>query len=147
MEDLSTKSSAGEWWNFVFGEASVENRVGVYSFAHFDPAFFHEKRTANFRTRILWRSCQTLAHEVSHMFGIEHCIYFHCVMNGSNNMDEADKQPLHLCPVDLRKLHESVGFDVIKRYEMLKKFYSSVGINEEAQWLDRRLSFLKSDSE
>ena len=146
MEDLSKKSSTGTWWNFLFGEADVENRVGVYSFARFDPAFFHEKRTASFRTLILCRSCGTLAHEVSHIFGIDHCIYFHCVMNGSNTLDESDRRPLHLCPVDLRKLHHSVGFDVIKRYETLRKFYSSVGIDEEVQWLDRRLSFLKSDS-
>jgi len=26
-------------WNFVFGEASLKDRVGVYSFARYDPRF------------------------------------------------------------------------------------------------------------
>lgn len=38
---------------------------------------------------------------------IQHCIFFHCVMNGSNHLAETDSQPLHICPIDLRKLHYS----------------------------------------
>jgi archaemetzincin len=36
MEDLYSDPS----WNFVFGEASFRERVGVYSFARYDPAFY-----------------------------------------------------------------------------------------------------------
>jgi archaemetzincin len=143
MEDLSTKSSNGQWWNFVFGEADIERHVGVYSFARFDPAFFGEERPPDFRQLVLKRSCATIAHETSHIFGIDHCIYFQCLMNGSNNLEESDRQPMHLCPIDLRKLHYSIGFNVVKRYERLRKFYYSVGVKDEVEWLDRRLAGLK----
>src|SRR3972149_9611961 len=36
MEDLYPEPS----WNFVFGQASLRERVGVYSFAGYDPAFY-----------------------------------------------------------------------------------------------------------
>lgn len=35
---------------------------------------------------------------------------------GSNHLAEADARPFHVCPMDLRKLQWSIGFDVIERY-------------------------------
>src|SRR2546428_10758471 len=29
-------------------------------------------------------------------FGIQHCIFFNCLMNGSNHLDESDRRPLHV---------------------------------------------------
>jgi archaemetzincin len=57
-----------------------------------------------------------LEHETGHMVGLAHCIYFNCLMNGSNHLAESDRRPLHLCPVCLRKLQWSIGFDVVARY-------------------------------
>ena len=50
---------------------------------------------------------------------------------------------MHLCPVCLRKLHHSVGFNVIARYEGLNKEYVRLGINDESEWLEKRLKFLR----
>src|SRR5438270_11193589 len=133
-------------WNFVFGEASLKDRVGVYSFARYDPRFFGEDASDR-AALVLRRSCKVLAHETCHMFGIAHCIYFHCLMNGSNHMAESDTRPMHLCPVDLRKLHESIGFDVVERYRGLLEFYLSEGFLEEASWLRRRLDFITRASQ
>ena len=83
-----------------------------------------------------------LAHEMTHMFGITPCIYFHCLMNGSNHLVESDARPMHLCPVDLRKLQESIGFDVVERYRGLLEFSASMQFLEEAEWLRRRLKFI-----
>jgi hypothetical protein len=54
-------------------------------------------------------SCKVLAHEMTHMFVVEHCTYFHCLMNGSNHLTESKARPMHLCAVDLRKLHASTA--------------------------------------
>jgi archaemetzincin len=129
----------GPSWNFVFGEASLRDRVGVYSFARYDPQFYGIN-SSNRDYLILRRSCKVLAHETSHMFGIQHCIYFNCLMNGSNHLEESDRRPLHLCPVDLRKLHYSIGFDISERYRSLLDFFKAVRFNDEVQWLERRLS-------
>jgi archaemetzincin len=129
----------GPSWNFVFGEASLRDRVGVYSFARYDPRFYGiDSSDRNYL--ILRRSCKVLAHETSHMFGIQHCIYFNCLMNGSNHLEESDRRPLHLCPVDLRKLHYSIGFDINQRYRSLLEFATAVHFDDEVQWLERRLS-------
>jgi archaemetzincin len=136
MEDLYPAPS----WNYVFGQASLRNRVGVYSFVRYDPDFFGEPRKTEYQALILRRSCKVLAHETAHMFGLAHCIYFHCLENGSNNLAESDGKPVDLCPVCLRKLQDSVGFDVVKRYEDLERFYRAEGWTAEAEWVRRRLA-------
>jgi archaemetzincin len=126
-------------WNFVFGEATLEDRVGVYSFARYDPAFFGEKRGAAWRDVALRRACKILAHETGHMFGLFHCIYFDCVMNGANSLEESDHQPLHACPVCLRKLHHALRFDPVARYRQLHDFYRAQRWFEDSDWIARQL--------
>lgn len=135
MEDLYPHPS----WNFVFGQASSYHRVGVFSFARYDPAFYGEARDKDYREILLRRSCKVLVHEMAHMFGLDHCIFFRCVMNGSNHLQESDARPLNLCPVDLRKLQSSIGFDVVDRYERLLHFYQKVGLKGDARWMTKRL--------
>lgn len=135
MEDLYPEPS----WNFVFGQASFRERVGVYSFARYDPAFYGEKRGKDYEKVLLRRSCKVLVHEMGHMFGLKHCIYFRCVLNGSNHLQESDSRPLHLCPVCLHKLQHSIEFDVVNRYSNLFDFYKKVGFEPEAQWIANRL--------
>jgi len=125
-------------WNFVFGEASLRERVGVYSFARYDPRFYGNDSPQRAEL-MLRRSCKVLAHEAGHMFGLAHCIYFRCVMNGSNHMEETDSSPMHLCPVDLRKLCASIGFDLVERYAHLAHFYRSLRLTDEAMWTEKRL--------
>jgi archaemetzincin len=135
LEDLY----GGPQWNFLFGQASLRNRVGIYSFARFDVRFYDAERPKDWRRLLLLRSCKVLAHETGHMFGIHHCTYRRCVMNGSNHEWELDSEPLHLCPVDLRKLYYSIGFDVIEHYRGLLKFSKAHGFDEEARWLETRI--------
>jgi archaemetzincin len=131
-------------WNFVFGLASPAEQVGVFSFARYDPAFYGEARSQGTGKLLLPRSCKVLAHETGHLFGLEHCVFYRCLMNGSNHLAESDARPLHLCPVCLRKLQESVGFDPIARERDLLGFARRVGFDDEARWLERRLEHLGS---
>ncbi len=135
MEDLFPEPS----WNFVFGQASLSQKVGVFSFARYDPAFYGYTRGKDYRQILLKRSCQVLTHELAHMFYLAHCIYFLCIMNGSNHLAESDSRPLHLCPVCLRKLYFCLEFDIKKRYEKLWLFYRQQGFHDEAEWIATRL--------
>lgn len=56
------------------------------------------------------------------MFGMKHCIYFNCIMNGSNTLDESDTKPLEPCPVCMRKLLTAVRFNPFERYEHMMNF-------------------------
>ena len=135
---------SGGHLNYVFGQATLRTRVGVFSFARFDPAFFDDPIPPDVETLVLRRSCRTLAHEISHMFGMHHCTFFTCVVNGSNNLAESDSRPVHACPVCLRKLHSSLGFDPREREERLLSLYRQLRLDEEATWEERRLERLKA---
>jgi archaemetzincin len=141
MEDLYPEPS----WNFVFGQASLRERVGVYSFVRYDPAFYGEPRVPGYETLLLRRSCKVLAHETNHMFGLAHCTFFNCLMNGSNHLAESDRRPLHLCPVCLPKLQWSIGFDVLERYRALERVVRADGFTDEADWLSHRTKILRGD--
>ncbi len=129
-------------WNFVFGQASLKERTGVYSFARYSPRFYGEAPKTGDDALALLRSFKVLAHETAHMFGIEHCVYLRCIMNGSNHLDETDASPVHLCPVCLRKLRESIGFDVVERYRALEAVYREAGLPEESAWVQKRAAYV-----
>ncbi|MBL9133402.1 MAG: hypothetical protein JNG86_19480 [Verrucomicrobiaceae bacterium] len=135
MEDLYPQES----WNFVFGQALLQGGAGVFSFARYDPAFYGEARDAETRALILRRSCKVLSHEMGHMFGLLHCVFYECIMNGSNHLDETDSRPMHLCPVCLRKLHMAAGFELAKRETALSAFFTAQSMRAEAEWTRRRV--------
>lgn len=128
-------------WNFVFGQASLTERVGVFSFARYHPGFNDPGAPAR-PELMLRRCCRVLAHETSHMFGLEHCVHFHCLMNGSNHLAESDARPMHLCPVCLRKLQHQIGFDPLERYRTLAGLHTELGFDDEAAWMNHRLEHL-----
>ena len=136
----------GPSWNFVFGQTSPPERVGVASFARYDPRFHDKEPSDDGDKLILRRSCKLLAQLTGQMSGVSPCVFFSCIMNWSNHLEEFDRNPLHLCPVDLRKLHHSVGFDVVDRYRKLRDFWREAGCTEEAAWLTERLRLLDPDS-
>jgi archaemetzincin len=77
----------------------------------------------------LWlgRTCRTAAHELGHCFGMDHCVYYACSMQGTGSIREDARQPPYLCPVDLAKLlHETKG-TAEKRYQALLDFCERPG--------------------
>lgn len=138
MDDLYP----GEDWNFVFGQASLSSGTGVFSFARYDPAFYGNIRDKDYTELLTARCCKVLVHEIAHMFSLSHCIYYHCLMNGSNHLAESDARPMHLCPVCLHKIYHAVGFNVVQHYQKLFYFFRSAGFGKEARWVTRRLEHI-----
>jgi archaemetzincin len=115
----------GENWNFVFGEATLTERVGVWSlFRYRDPETEYEL--------CLQRTLKVAIHETGHMLGIEHCIAYECGMNGSNSLDETDRTPLPFCPECERKLWWFLELEPSQRYKSLSSFATEHGLKEEA---------------
>jgi archaemetzincin len=141
-----------ESWNFVYGQARVADGVGVYSFARLDPLFptLPEKLinvpvTDEHRRIILRRCVKILLHEVGHLFGLSHCIYYICLMNGANHEVEMDRQTLYICPVCLHKLHSTLQFDVRQMYETFVNLCETYGLEEESVWYRKRLDCIRED--
>ncbi len=131
-------------WNFVYGLATFSDRVGVQSFARYDPDFYGEPRPPDWQRTLARRSAQVLIHEVGHMFGIYHCIHWSCVMAGANHQAEFDAHPLHACPVDLRKLWTAIGFDVATREAALAAAWDRLDLADEAAWSARRAERIRA---
>ncbi len=129
----------GSGWNFVFGEASLDDRVGVWSvYRNGDPA----KSPEDYQV-FLKRTIKTGTHEIGHMFSMHHCIYYECNMNGSNHRKESDARPMALCPVCLRKLHWNTGQDVVERYRKLIEINQRFGFLEEKTFFEESLRVLE----
>lgn len=140
-------------WNFVYGEASVDEGLAVYSFARFDPLFPDSSLkpcTDEEQILILKRAVATYVHEVMHLFGFEHCIYYLCLMNGTNCEEEMDGQLIYLCPICLRKMYslfQKKDFNIIQMYKNLFELSKKIGFEEEANWYENRLKILNQNSE
>jgi len=129
----------GEGWNFVFGQASLRQRVGVWSIYRFgDP----DRDDETFRL-CLKRTIKTAAHETAHMFSMLHCIQFRCAMNGSNHLAESDRRPLWLCPHCLAKLCWATKADPEKRFRDLAAFCTEQGFDEEAEFFRKSLAAIQ----
>ncbi|HOX36938.1 MAG TPA: archaemetzincin [Candidatus Brocadiia bacterium] len=136
MEDLYPSES----WNFVFGEASLMKRIGVYSLNRLNPAEDGGARSDDADRLFRLRAFKLMTHETCHMFGLTHCIRYECVVNGSISLDESDADPPFLCPDCLRKLQWNIGFDVIERYRGLREFWKKNEFKREAEWMEKRLT-------
>lgn len=133
LTDLYPQNS----WNFVFGEATLRNRVGVFSLARNDPEFGSGstgtlKPHRSIQSLMLRRACVILSHEMGHMFGWTHCRYYRCLMGGSGSLEESDRSPMGLCPVCLHKLHIAVPFAPERRHAELQQFLERHGMEADA---------------
>jgi len=118
----------------AIGEACMKRRVGFVNLKYID-----DLRTA----------LRAIAHELGHIFMCEHCVHFECVMNGSMSLSELRRTPLHLCPLELRKIQSSVnhavgGFELVPRYRLLATFYRDHKLDAEASWAAARATALDS---
>ncbi len=114
-------------WNFVFGLASYFDGVGVTSMYRFND----KKLTQNNFKKSLTRLLKTSSHEIGHMFGLSHCVYANCVMNGSNSLVETDSRTLRLCSLCQEKLHSNISYDNEKRLNELLHFLQENNLDEE----------------
>ena len=120
-EDLYPAKS----WNFVFGQASLRDKVGVWSMSRFgDPTL-----KANYHLCLL-RTFKTATHETGHMLNIHHCIAYHCNMGGSNHLGELDKKPVWFCPECTAKICWRKKLSPTKRAQELAQFWRKLGFKE-----------------
>lgn len=115
-----------EKWNFVFGLASLSERIGVWSLSRYgDP------NSEEFRRRLF----KVALHETGHMFGIEHCIAYDCLMNSSQSRLALDLSPLWCCPECVQKVAFARGVDLPGYLSNLAAFAKSHNLpNEAVYW-------------
>jgi archaemetzincin len=125
----------GKGWNFVFGEASLRQRIGVWS------VYRNGDAETDFRL-FLRRTLSTVSHETGHILGMAHCTAYLCLMNGSNHQEEKDRRPMHLCRVCLRKLCWNLRVEPVPYLTKLKAFSDQNGLDAESRWYERAIAAL-----
>ena len=129
----------GPGWNFVFGQASLTDRVGVWSiYRNGDPS----GGEADFRLCLL-RTLKTAAHEMGHMFSMLHCTAYECCMCGSNHRQEADRRPVALCPECMAKVCWATGANPAQRLKRLAAFCQAHGLEAQQRFYEKALAILK----
>ncbi|KAI2629940.1 hypothetical protein GGR54DRAFT_285836 [Hypoxylon sp. NC1633] len=75
--------------------------------------------------RALWFSklARTVVHELGHCLGMDHCVYYACVMQAAAGMGEDVRQPPYLCPVCLSKVSHAISCELQARSEAGKGDY------------------------
>jgi archaemetzincin len=114
----------GDTWAFVFGQASLERRVGVWSLYQFADPWTRKYDEQELLTRTL----KVAMHEVGHMFSMKHCTKYECLMSGTNSVTETDRRPLDNCPECTAKLAWAMNYDPVERYEKLARFLEKAGL-------------------
>ena len=129
----------GQGWNFVFGQASLRNRVGVWSInRNGDPM-----GNADAFRLCLRRTLKTATHETGHMFSMPHCTAYECNMCGSNHREESDRHPLFLCPECHAKVCWATAASPVARYQRLARFCDKHGLVTEHAYFQQAIRRLQ----
>ncbi len=130
----------GKGWNFVFGQASIRERVGVWSLnRNGNP----DVSDASFRLALV-RTLKTAVHETGHMFSMLHCTAYECCMCGVNHREESDRRPLWLCPECMAKVCWATKISPVDRYRRLAEFAKAHGLKAEHQFFVDSLQALRA---
>lgn len=132
----------GAEMNFVFGQASLSDRVGVWSLHRLGKP---DQDEDEFR-RCLLRTMKIATHETGHMFGIMHCTQYECNMNGSNSISETDRHPADACPECMAKICWATHYDPLERYQRLATFAKDQGLTIEASFFQKVSEALDANS-
>jgi len=120
----------GDTWAFVFGQATLQSRVGVWSLARLSDL------ARNKPNAFLDRTLKIAMHETGHMFSMRHCTKYECLMSGTNHLAETDRRPLDNCPECMAKLAWATNYDPTERYKNLAAFWRKNGRSAEAKQFD-----------
>ncbi len=116
--------------NYVFGQASLEDRVGVWSLSRLDDNANYDK--------FLRRTLKIAVHETGHMFSMRHCTKYECVMSGTNQLAETDRRPIDACPECMAKICWLSNIEPVERYKKLADFCRRNSLLKDADEFSRK---------
>lgn len=127
-------------WAFVFGQASLDKRVGVWSLYQ-----FADQITGRYDPKLLLsRTLKIAMHETGHMFSMRHCTKYECLMSGTNHLLETDRRPLDNCPECMAKVAWAMKYDPATRYRNLAAFWKKHGWKDEERKALEKLKAIES---
>ncbi len=89
--------------NFVFGQASLTEKVALISLTRLRQEFYRQPPDANL---FLERTLKEAVHELGHTYGLNHCPNSECVMHFSNSLADTDYKKSDFCSNCEKKLYQ-----------------------------------------
>jgi len=137
-------------------DQAVQHRTTLISLARLDPWFKRDpiKDCHTYESKderyalLLRRSCLWIAQHIMLFFGMGHCTYYSCCLNGFINLEECIYTPIQACPICLRKLLDAIGVHTISRciarYNAVRAFCRiNIGVfDREFRWYTKRVKML-----
>lgn len=165
-----TRSSIELEGRRIPGVSSWEHRVGAFELSSLDEACVPSTRLSSQSRQVqsddsaflsplvekdnapttdallleIERAAKLVTHQALHMFGMLHCCFFRCLMNGAESQEETDGRPPFLCGMCLKKLHLLTGCDPLERYTRLASAWKSTGCADTALWYETRVRIVRS---
>lgn len=127
-------------WNYVFGQASLEKRVGVWSLWRLEK----ENGKLAGKDLLTARVLKIAMHETGHMFSMRHCKKYECLMSGTNHLGETDRYPLDTCPECTAKIAWAMKYPLPDRYKRLADFWGRQGNKAEQKRMMERADAVAS---
>jgi archaemetzincin len=129
-------------WNYVFGQASLQDRIGVWSLYRFGNP---DKSPEEFK-KFLARTLKVAMHETGHMFSMRHCAKYEYLMSGTNHLGETDRRPLDTCPECMAKIAWAMNYEPVQRYRNLAAFWEKQNRNDEKELFLKKAEALQEAS-
>eukprot|EP00547_Thalassionema_nitzschioides_P015403 CAMPEP_0194237464 /NCGR_PEP_ID=MMETSP0158-20130606/4461_1 /TAXON_ID=33649 /ORGANISM="Thalassionema nitzschioides, Strain L26-B" /LENGTH=402 /DNA_ID=CAMNT_0038971501 /DNA_START=19 /DNA_END=1228 /DNA_ORIENTATION=+ len=131
-----------EWWNYGYSK-----RSGRYSYFDSEkgPTISLSREPPGMPTK--GGLLEYNVGVVSYSYGLDHCIYYKCLMMGSGHLVEDFETPLFVCGMCLRKLQWRLGFSVEQRYRDVASSLKEMSLSSEAGWHRRQLGLVKKQRE
>jgi archaemetzincin len=79
---------------FIFGDASEEQRTAVVSLHRLHNEFYGERPDPNL---LFQRTLKEAVHDIGHALGLKHCFNARCAMYFSNSIYDTDNKLSHFC--------------------------------------------------
>jgi archaemetzincin len=86
---------------FVFGDASEEQRIAAVSLHRLRSDFYGERPEPNV---LFQRTLKESVHDLGHALGLKHCFNARCAMYFSNSIYDTDNKLSHLCETCEKRL-------------------------------------------
>lgn len=108
-------------FNYVFGQANLEKRVGVWS--------LYRLQEAVNENVFLLRTLKISAHETGHIFSMHHCTKYECLMSDTNHLGETDSRPADACPECTAKIIWMTKQNPSERFKKLSTYFKNAQLN------------------
>lgn len=120
-------------YNYLFGISELKDGIGLVS--TFRLIDYGEETKYNIR--------KVVSKQIVNMFSISNVKDFNCVMNFHDGVEELYLGKFDLSPRALEKLKYTIGFDYVKRFNNLAKFWEKENNKEEVKYYEECVRRMK----